>query len=256
MHSLLSAASLNRLNQAPSLGPSSWTDNFDDMVFNIRDNRTGLNLDFMSYASYIQTGSEPSALLDETTLIQQTQKMFTLYFQHYASQTVSLQTGGWAYQPIGANIDGLGPPAPSTLLQVVPGSDTLRNSSDFHFASQNTDRIATATVSTRVEVLKMNHIAFWVSISILAWLTATTAAIAALQKRHLGNLIRNVESMADVLVLIAGSPKLLRLMEERGFEELQKANVYTKLGYFVGGDGRLRWGIEIVDGPVRAKGRG
>jgi hypothetical protein len=43
-------------------------DSIEDQVFNMRDNTTGLNLDFMSYAAYAQVGFNPTALLDPEIL--------------------------------------------------------------------------------------------------------------------------------------------------------------------------------------------
>jgi hypothetical protein len=58
MYSLLGAASLQQSDQSYHTG-AARDDNLSDMVFNIRDNQTGLNLDFMSYTSYKQSGSDP-----------------------------------------------------------------------------------------------------------------------------------------------------------------------------------------------------
>jgi hypothetical protein len=71
MYSLLGAASLQQLDQSYHTG-AARDDNLSDMVFNVRDNQTGLNLNFMSYTSYKQSGSDPSALLDQSTFMKQT----------------------------------------------------------------------------------------------------------------------------------------------------------------------------------------
>lgn len=100
----------------------------------------------------------------------------------------------------------------------------------------------------------MNAVAVWLSLSLLMWLTITAMVVAALQRWYFGDLRRNVQSIADVMVLIAGSDRLLSLVQEIGVEELMKSDVKTRLGWFLGSDGRLRWGIEVAeDGEVLVK---
>jgi hypothetical protein len=214
-------------------------------MFNIRDNYTGLDLDFMSYASYTQTGGNGDALTDQATFLNHTQNTFSTFFKHFVSSSVSLQTGGWAYQPIGARLDDLAPPAPVNHSQIMPGGQVPLKFSDY--PPQNTTRVTTATKSSRVEMLTVNPIAFWISIAILSWLSFTIVIIAGFQKHHLGALKRNVESVADYLVLIADSPRLLRLVREKGVERVAKSDIRTRLGWFMGEDGRQRWGVEVVD---------
>jgi hypothetical protein len=93
----------------------------EDNVFNIRNNLTGLNLDFMSYASYVRAGRDAAALLDQDTLIRHSKETFTLFFQHYVSKSVSLKDGGWAFQPIGARNKDLRGVANGTPAGFQPG---------------------------------------------------------------------------------------------------------------------------------------
>lgn len=213
-------------------------------MYNIVDNVTGLNLDFMSYAAYVQADRIPEALLNLDYMLESTQKIFSLFFQHYVSSTYSLKTGGWAYQPIGANQDGLGP-ANETLPQFNPDGTRAKKVSELPV--QNTNRTPSATMSTRVEVLHMNPKTVWLCVALLSWLALTTIVVCALQRRYFGDLRRNVESVADVLVLVAGSERLLAAVEQYGVEGLLKSDLKTRLGWFRTNDGRMRWGIEIVD---------
>jgi hypothetical protein len=233
---------INSLLGASTISTSAWF----DRMFNIRDNSTGLDVDFMSYASYAQTEANGDALTDQAIFLQRTQNTFATFFKHFVSSSVSLQTGGWAYQPIDARLDDLAPPAPVNHSQIMPGGQVPLKFSDY--PPQNTVRVTTATKSSRVEMLKINPIAFWVSIAILVWLSLTIVIVAVFQKWHLGALKRNVESVADYLVLIAGSPKLLRLVREQGVKRVAESDIRTRLGWFMGEDGRQRWGIEVV-GP-------
>lgn len=245
MNSFLRASRLTHLSTSGSNHGPAINEDLGDGVFNIRDNVTGLTLDFMSYAAYVQAGQDSKALLDLDYMLASTQKIFTLFFQHYVSSTYSLQTGGWAYQPIGANQDGLGAPANGTFPQFNPDGTRAKKVSEL--PAQNTNRTATATMSTRVEVLHMNPKAVWLCVALLIWLALTTIVVFALQKWFFGDLRRNVESIADVLVLVAGSERLLAAVETYGVKELLKSNVKTRLGWFRTDDGRMRWGIEIVE---------
>ncbi|KAF1965119.1 hypothetical protein BU23DRAFT_629080 [Bimuria novae-zelandiae CBS 107.79] len=243
--SLLRASRLGALDPSDISHGSRAYENLDDNVFNIRNNVTGLSLDFMSYAAYVQAGRNPEALLEEKTMLESTQKIFTKFFQHYVSSTVSLTTGGWVYQPIGASLNELGAVVNGTFPQFNPDGTPAKKVSEL--PAQNTQRTANATMSTRVEVLHMNPSAVWFCVALLGWLAITTIIVTAMQRWYFGELRRNVESIADVLVLVAGSERLLAAVEKYGVEGLVNSDVKTRLGWFRTDDGRMRWGIEIVE---------
>jgi hypothetical protein len=169
-------------------------------VLNIKNNLTGLNLDFMSYASYVRSQGDAGSLIDQDALLRHTQATFLLFFQHYVSSNVSLETGGSAYQPIGANLDDLRGPAESTLRQINPGGKVAVNFQDL--PPQNTERLVNATITTRVETPDMSHNAFLVCLVIPCWLVITVIIVAWLHRWTFKELNRNVESIADTLVLI------------------------------------------------------
>ncbi|KAJ4294300.1 hypothetical protein N0V90_007990 [Kalmusia sp. IMI 367209] len=249
MNSLLRASRLEALSSSGvAHGPKTFEKTYLN-VFNIRNNVTGLTLDFMSYAAYVQENRNSEALLDKDILTKRTQEIFTTFFQHYVSSNNSLTSGGWAYQPIGTNLKDLGAPVNGTYTQYNP--DGTRAPKYSELPAQNTQRVADATMSTRVEVLHMNENAVWLCIGLLIWLAITTLIVTALQRWFFGDLRRGVESIADVLVLVAGSERLLAAVERYGVEGLMKSNIKTRLGWFRTDDGRMRWGIEIVeDGEV------
>lgn len=252
MTSMLTAADTLHLGGAQHIG-GYLTEDLSDNTYNIRDKINGLNMDFMSYAMYTQAESNPTALLNTTTYRTLAEKTFTTFFQHFASNDVSLETGGWVYQTINASLpDTLGP-----AIQMVNGlpSDKAAKQQDTNPIS-HANRTVEAHISQRVELLKMNTVAVGLSIGIMGWLILTTIAVAILQKRYFGRLVRNVECLGDVLVLIAGSANFLQVVREiesgrlvsGAYEELR-----TRLGWFVDEDGGLRWGIEMEksygDGP-------
>jgi hypothetical protein len=249
VNSLVRASRLRSLQSSMAGRGSMITEALDDNVFNIRNNMTGLNLDFMSYASYVRGGRDAEALTEYGTLLRHTQDTFATFFQHYVSNAYSLQSGGWAYQPISENLKDLGAFANGTFPQIAPGGKPAVKAADLPL--QNTQRTADATMSIRVEVLDMDRNAFWLCVAILIWLIITVMVVAAFHKWTFGVLNHNVESIADTLVLVAGSERLLTAVREKGVHGLIGTNVKTRLGWFRGEDGRMRRGIEIVeDGEV------
>ncbi|KAJ4360477.1 uncharacterized protein N0V89_001041 [Didymosphaeria variabile] len=86
------------------------------------------------------------------------------------------------------------------------------------------------------------------SVGIVAWLIATAAVVACVQRRYTSSMLRNVELLADVLVLIAGSENLLSLVQKRGLDLKRDTEVKTMLGWFKGRDGVVRRGMEVVGG--------
>ncbi|KAF2122407.1 hypothetical protein BDV96DRAFT_594294 [Lophiotrema nucula] len=211
---------------------------FDD-TFVVRDQVNGLNLDFPSYAMYNLVNRDPTALLDQETLLNLTQRTFSTYFQHFVSTGWDVQNGGFAYQRIGEKLDSRAEaPWQYTGPAIKP------------YPELNTNRTAVARVSNRIEVLKMNAVATWLSIGILIWLALTTLIIAALQRTYLSSVIRNFESPADLLVAIASSENLLNLVQQhdlRKFDGLRKSrDVEARLGWFRDSTGSKKWGVEIV----------
>jgi hypothetical protein len=233
--------------------------NITDNTFKIRDTGKGLNLDLMTYSMYTLAGKDPDALLNATTMLLLAQKTFETYFQHFVSTNREPNATMGAYQLIGAELN-------STLLDKsrelwagrdeVPGYQLNTDwKPQYSYPKLNTSRTVNGTVSTRVEMLRMSSAATWVSAVSLAWLICTTVVLLLLQRKYLGNLIRDIESIADVLTLVAGSESLLKLISETDPRELVKnKQICTKLGWFRARNGQVRWGIEVVGdvglGPV------
>ncbi|KAB2568813.1 hypothetical protein DBV05_g12508 [Lasiodiplodia theobromae] len=212
-------------------------------TFSFRDSNQGLNLDFMTYSMYAMANKDPTALLDASTMQRHAEKTFSTFFQHFVSSNLSATTPSWAYQEINASL----PYGINSTYKWIPDEGYQ----SFPLPPQppsNTNRTALVEVSTQVELLRMNAVAVWLSVAILAWLIFTTVAIAVLQRKYLRNLDRNIECLGDVLVLVAHSDRLLQLVRERGPDGLEKErDVKTKLGWFEDNDGEQRWGIEVVE---------
>lgn len=231
-------------------------EDLNDNTYNIRDEMKGLNMDFMTYAMYSMANKDLAALLDMDTFTTLTEKTYMTFFQHFVSNNISLETGGWAYQKINASLPhGLGPVV-DVVNNYLPGTTASKYQDVMHPIS-HTNRTVAATISQRVELLQMNSIAVWLSLFILAWLIATTAVVAVLQKRYFGSLVRNVESLGDVLVLIAGSANLLQLVRDIQAGRLVSGDyehLRTRLGWFIDRDEGLRWGVEMEESFARGPG--
>ncbi|KAI9929420.1 hypothetical protein MW887_000890 [Aspergillus wentii] len=231
---------------------SGWgVENLLENTYNFRDNSTGLNMDYMTYSMFSMANKSPDALLNSQTLDELSKKTFTTFFQHFVSNDISPKIGGWAYQPINASLPSDLAPAVDDIM----GGKATAYQDDLH-PILHTKRTVSAVVSQRVELLHMNPAAVWLSIAILGWMMITTVIVAILQRQYLGNMLRNVGCLADVLVLVAGSDNLMRVMEavrSGKFSASDYENIHTRLGWFIGGDGKTRWGIEVeerfMDGP-------
>ncbi|KAJ5552258.1 hypothetical protein N7494_001636 [Penicillium frequentans] len=243
---LTSADTLHIGGAAHSLGYT--IEDLDDNTYNIRDEMNGLNMDFMTYAMYTMAGKDPTALLDPETFTQLAEKTYTTFFQHFVSNNVSMETGGWAYQKVNASL-------PSDIGPVIDWSAyylsgrTVSKYQDVNPIS-HTNRTVSAHISQRVELLQMNAVAVWLSIGIMGWLILTTIVVAILHRRYFGSLVRNVECLGDVLVLISGSANFLQVVREIESGKLLAGDyegLRTRLGWFVDEDGGLRWGIEMEE---------
>ena len=224
--------------------PTGYGFNYD-RVYNMQDNRTGLNVDFMSYASYAQAKYDPVALLNPEILLKSSQKIFSTFFQHFVNSDISQENGSWVYQPIGHDLK-VGPLMKDMPVQYLPNGTIAPKFEDI--PRRNTNQTATGTLTSRIEVLRMNLVAFWISTSILAWLTITLIVFITVQRRYLDGMQRNIECIADVLVLIAGSEHLLAVIKEKGIDTiLREDNILTCLGWFRDPDGTMRWRIELVE---------
>lgn len=213
-------------------------------IYQLQDPKDGLNFDFMSQSVYHLANESSEAPLNGDVLASLSERTFQTFFKHFVSRNITSSGQSIAYQRIGAKL-------PSDLGQRIIFNGSAEYQARMRqapiYASLNTNRTATAQVSTQIEVLRMNDVATWLSVAILVWLIITTVVVALLQRQYLQPLLRNVECIADVIVLVAGSEELMRLVRERGIERLKgDKDVSVRLGWFRR-DGDLRWGVEVVN---------
>lgn len=246
MKAITNTASLDGAAKTESRPGSSEEPTYNvhkDRVYNMRDDTTGLNIDFMSFAAYADVGYDPTALLDAKTLAERSQKVFSTYFQHFMSNSISSKYGNRVLQPIGQQLH-VGPPMSFMPTQYAPGGSLAPNFEDF---ARNTSQTITVTISSHVEMLRINTVAFWIATSILTWLLITIGIFASVQQRYYGGMMRNVECIANILVLITGSERLLTAIRENGIDTILKEDsLLTQLGWFRDPDGTKRWRIDVV----------
>ncbi|KAB8232676.1 DUF3433 domain-containing protein [Aspergillus alliaceus] len=250
---------LTAVNVRSLYGPGrvlGWTiEDRGDNTFNIRDEANGLNLDFMSYSMYSMANKDPSALIDPTVFTRYASKTFSTFFQHFASSNISMERGSLAYQPINASLPSDLPPAVTdvTLMEDAP----LADQQDVIHPISHTNRTVVVRVSKQIELLQMNAVAIWLSVSILAWLIIATVTVTIFHRQYLRRLVRNVECLGDVLVLTAGSESLVHVIQEiqaGRIAESEKSRLFARLGWFQDGDGKARWGVEMAEGDMTRPG--
>ncbi|KAF2117029.1 hypothetical protein BDV96DRAFT_571440 [Lophiotrema nucula] len=212
-------------------------------LYQVQDPKEGTNFDFMSQSMYIMTNKTPSILLNATNLASYSEQTFQSFFQHFVSRNISFDGTSMAYQPIGDTMPDLGN---RTVFNFNSSAYKERMQHPAPYPTLQTNRSAVALVSTKIEVLRMNDVATYLSIGILIWLIVTTVIITILQRPYLRPLLRNIECLADVIVLVAGSDDLLALAVERGTDGLVDDHEHNvKLRWF-GEEERKRWGIELL----------
>ncbi|CAN9214706.1 unnamed protein product [Alternaria sp. RS040] len=191
--------------------------------FNIRDRDRGLNVDFMSYANWHLANKNSDALLNTTTLLRHSEKTLQIFFKHFA-HSGSSHLGGFR-----SNDDS--------------GRAVYDNAFDRQGGAIN------ATFTERFEVLVMNEVATWISLTILILLMIILIVlIVSLQIVYPSlSLQHPIECLADVLTMVAGSDGLIGLIEEQGVQGFANSDEMTRLGWFKDRRGAVRWGVELVD---------
>lgn len=267
MTALLGAASIRNFGvDSKSATQGIFNEDLRDQAFNMRG--PGLNVDYMSYAMLSLANGSHEALLDPLVLESTAQRTFEVMFQHFAQSDLDMESGGNVYQ------------SPSECLPAdIDGPTTTATSKTRGRRQEDTEQFSTAAVATctatgipdtvrvdvrsEVEILRMNTTAAIFCMSILAYLIVTSVILVITTRRYNKLLPVEINSIADVAVLVAGSERLLELARQRGSRHDRQLKSdpesLAKLGWFNGADGELRWGIELVEtdnntGPMEQRG--
>jgi hypothetical protein len=217
----------------------SYYEDLDQNAFVFRDPNKGVNVDLMTYSMYTLANSDPEALLNYTTLASHADRTFQTFFQQFVSSGLSLKTGGYTYQPIHDN-------SMTDLGRSVDENGTLI--AEKIYPDLNTKRTVQGSITQRIRILHMNTTATYLSTAILIWLIFTTFIVVSLQRQCTRFMNRDVQLIADMLVLVAGSDNLLDLVQEMGVNLKKNNDIQTMLGWFRDRNGEVRWGVEVVGG--------
>ncbi|KIW24164.1 uncharacterized protein PV07_09894 [Cladophialophora immunda] len=234
----------------------SQVEDLNDKNFNIRLPQQGLNTDLMSYSMYQLANGDLDVLMDPTQMAALGGKVFTTFFQHFISASVT-PSGGWGFQKIGSTLaPDLGPALDSI------GSSVLSTYQDQN-TSLTSDTRVPVHVEIEVEVLQMSPAAVYVSLSILFVLGLITLLVYLLGYRYFRHLRHDFDNLASVVALVYDSPKLQAWVRTHPDPRQWGGSLRTsgvaadmplvRLGTFIGTAGHERWGIEIVDEGVDEK---
>jgi len=216
-----------------------YTDATKGNAFTYEDENNGLSMDLMTYSMYMLADEKPEALLNFTTMAAHADRTFQTFFQHFVNAGLSMTKGGYAYQPINDS---------SMLFIGRPYGPNNTALPEKTFPVLDTGRTVTVSVSSRIRVLHLNTTAVYLSTAILIWLIFTTFIVVCLQRSYTGFMKRDVQLIADMLVLVAGSDNFLDLVAQKRVELKKNKDIKTMLGWFIDRDGRVRWGVEVVGG--------
>ncbi|KIW31793.1 uncharacterized protein PV07_03385 [Cladophialophora immunda] len=240
LESLLSAADTAGLADSNSFeGVVSYQNPFDK-TFNFR--QTGLNTDFMSYASLALQNNDIEALLDPDVLYSTSNKVFATFFQHFVSNNISMEQGSYGFQAVGATL-------PWDLPLIFNEDSTSTTVYQDQNATSHFSNSVNATIHVDIQQLHMPPVAVCQSLSILAILLAITCWIYTRHRQYFKALPRDVDSIASVLGFVYASPKLLKWVDEHkhledwGLGKGDEPEVMARMGWFDGN----HWGIELLD---------
>ncbi|KAK5047110.1 hypothetical protein LTR84_007053 [Exophiala bonariae] len=207
-------------------------ESLDDQTFNIRE--PGFNLDYMSYSMYSLVGFDPTALLDKGILEKKAQQVFSTFFQHFASTSVTTTGGGWAFQKLDERL-------PTDLTDVADRSMVDPP------ANPRAGEMVTVEVLQPIEVLRMSRVAAAIALAILLWLLVTTVALTYRSQNYKARLRWRIETIADVIMMVSGSERLIELVKDKGSRGAKyDSDAREILGEFVTKAGTKRWGVELV----------
>ncbi|KEF53489.1 uncharacterized protein A1O9_10464 [Exophiala aquamarina CBS 119918] len=232
---LIGASDISALSATPRSGYQD-TETLDDQTFNIR--KQGLNLDYMSYSMLSLVGFDPTALLNPTTMERTAQQVFSTFFQHFASSSVTTAQGGWAFQKLDERL-------PADLTDVEDQSTVDPP------ANPRAGELVSVEVVQPVEVLKMSRVAATIALAVLLWLLVSTLALAWRSRTYKARLRWRVETIADVLLMVAGSERLLGMLKAKDMVKTKvDPHATAMLADFTTKDRNLRWGIELATADV------
>ncbi|KAI0192158.1 hypothetical protein F4808DRAFT_465203 [Astrocystis sublimbata] len=243
--SLLGAADLDNLGtHLRDHDSTEFVENTEEQTFNIR--QSGLNVDYMTYAMLSLAGLDRhDRLLDPATLARTANRTFATMYQHFINHNLSLESGGYVYQPVGARL-----PADVGQREGGPEKESRETAPS---PSGRTEIVM--KVSRPVELLMISTPAAWICIAILSYLIVSCGVLMLAARGYNNMLPGTVDTIADTAALVAGSGKLLELARGRSTNDIKSdRGVLAKLDWFDDAEGQKRWGVELFEGEAEPDG--
>lgn len=228
----------------------SIPEDLTDRSFNFRV--TGLNVDFMTYSMLALANNSKQALLDADKFMDIANQTFGIFFKHFASDHVTTNAGGSAYQPVGEKLPwSLGP----VFATNENGGDQGALGIENHTVPSSP--FVNVTIHIPVEQLVMSSVSVYLCLSLLAFLLLVTAVMYIVNHGRMKELPRNVDTLASTLAFVHGSERLLAWTAtapktQPWYKALFSSNSdasqpKARIGFFINSDGVERWGIELID---------
>jgi hypothetical protein len=215
----------------------------------------------MTYSMLALVNNSKHALLDAGKFMDVANQTFGIFFKHFASDHVAIDSGGGAYQLSGEKLPwSLGPVGGRLLGSSSP--------SVFHIAGDQgalglenrtapSSPYVDATIHIPVEQLVMSSVSVYLCLSLLGFLLLVTAVMYVVNHGRMKELPRSVDTLASTLAFVYGSEKLLAWTAtapktQPWYKALFSNNSDTpqpkaRIGHFTSSDGVERWGIELID---------
>ena len=226
----------------PDVRYYTYEDNVAKPRYLIHDPVTGLDMDIMTYAVYKLADGNRTSLSDPSIFASLVDKVFQTLFQHFISENASLDAPSWGYEPVGAQTEALG-----DRMIYDSSAGKMQKGASMQFFQSNPGSIVWIQGAKEVEELRMSPVAVWLTILVLSFLIVFIVTTAIVSRKYLKPLERNVECLADIIVLLARSEWFMKKVEEKGVDGLKEDDILrTRLGWFKTGNGETRWGIELV----------
>lgn len=231
------------------LGPDDLDAKYPDEQLNDRTFNLcmqGLNVDFMSYAALSSANDDVEALLDPNMLSTISARVFSTFFQHFVTNSITAESGSFGFQPINDSL-------PWDLGAILNITNYYGSSYQDRNCSQITNRTC-----LRFCTQKSNN---WIChllqyVCVYLGIPCDDCHMGVRMAQAIFEVLpRDVDSLASVLGFVYGSPKLLQWVAEnkdnpnwgeRGRMAGQE-EVMARMGWFDGS----RWGIELVDADLR-----
>jgi hypothetical protein len=231
------------IKESPGGAASKDPEDDFEAPYTVQDGENHLTMDFLTYCMLVLANKDPKAMANDTLFSTMVNQVYQTFFQYFVSAYNTLENPSYAYQRVGAKL----PADIGTRIVIDFDNARMQVGEPITYPDSQTNSTTEATVLREVEVLMLNKVATGLCIGVLGLLILFTIVFACIQRSFLRPLHRNVECVADVMVLLAGSKRLLALVGKLEGEEFEAvADKRLRLGWFKTRDGEVRWGIELV----------